>query len=70
MPNPIQSNAVKVVMNGFRNLSESERIEFIEVINAYMKAGAPEKCLYESVFTKAAASTGPLGGNTCKCCGR
>jgi hypothetical protein len=65
-----KSEGVKIVMNGFKNLSAAERKEFIEVINAYLKAGVPEKRTLEESFTKAVASTGPLGGNICKCCGR
>lgn len=68
MPDP--SNAVKVVMNGFKNLSATEQKEFIDLINAYLKSGANEKRGLEEGFIKAAASTGPLSGNTCKCCGR
>ena len=65
-----KSEAVKVVMNGFKNLSVAERNEFIKVINEYLKASITEKRNLEESFTRAVASTGPLGGNTCKCCGR
>lgn len=64
------SEAVKIVMNGFKNLNTTEQQEFIEVIKAYLNAGMTEKRTLEEGFTKAVASTGPLGRNTCKCCGR
>lgn len=66
-----QSNEdVLVVLNGFINLSTNQRVQFFNLLNNYNESEASRKLLLEAGFRKAAASTGPLGNNRCKCCGR
>lgn len=70
MPDLPSSKAVLQVMNGYRNLSPDEKKQFIDLINKYIKAEQAEKRVLEEAFMKTAASTGPLGGDVCRCCGR
>lgn len=65
-----QVDNAKLVMNGFKNLSESEKQEFIRMLDGYRRSYGNDKILLESSFSKAAMSTGPLSNNFCKCCGR
>lgn len=72
MANNSQIDNVKLVMNGFTNLSPLEKQEFIDLLNKYLKSYGNDKMILESTFSKTAASmsTGPLSNNICKCCGR
>ena len=64
------SNEALVVMNGYKNLTATQRNEFIKLLNEYNCSEVQGKRVLEEGFQKAAASTGPLGNDTCGCCGR
>jgi hypothetical protein len=64
------SNNVLVVLNGYKNLTATEKTQFTEEINKYIKAEQRDKLIMEANFSKAASSTGPVGHGKCSCCGR
>ena len=64
------SEEVLLVLNGYKNLTAADRIQFIEQLNKYNKAERSDKIVMEANFSKAASSTGPVGHGTCTCCGR
>ena len=65
------SDSVNRVLNGFLNLSQSERQEFIRKINEFQQGNDfSRRTLRESVNASVTKmQTGPHGGG-CECCGR
>lgn len=55
------------VLNGFVNLSETERASFIQEINAYNKS-YDKSNIGKEIRTK--LEVGPTITNYCKCCGK
>ena len=66
------SSKVAVVLQGFIQLSQDERREFIDRLNELISGDAAKrKDLREEVLRKSLTITfGPAPQNTCPCCGR
>lgn len=64
------SNDVLVVLNGYKNLTNKDKSDFVTLINQYMKSQGEEKTRMEICINKAASSTGPVSQGNCPCCGR
>ena len=68
------SPKVKSVVNGFVNLSQTERQEFIKEINEFLQKPKPAQESYrggvlDSIEKGAAINFGPAPGG-CPCCGK
>lgn len=66
---------IKLVMNGFISLNDSERKELIDEINKWIEADSLKKSIMNESLEKCAAdfrrvNTGPYSSSTCICCGR
>lgn len=61
---------VAQVIQGWLNLSLSQRREFVNFIERYERSGSiSQESLTEGVRSATKLHTGPLG-DTCRCCGR
>lgn len=59
------------VMAGFLRLSPSERNEFIEEVNKYLRAEVDERELItEGIEKLAGVVLGPTTSGVCPCCGK
>lgn len=67
------TNKTKLALRGFFDLSQSERQEFIDKVNEFLKSpDADERRLLREGIEKQAEKimTGPLDSGGCPCCGR
>ena len=65
------NNAVKIVLKGFTELSDTEKKEFIDEINKYLDKNTIEKgWMNESLGDDVKRILGPTSMENCPCCGR
>ena len=65
------TDKVKIVLNGYAHLSESEKTEFIREINDYInKSDFQKGQLNEKLSGEVKRVLGPTSSAICSCCGR
>lgn len=64
------TNNQKKVLEGFNQLSESEKREVFEFLIKFMHGNSFEKARLFSNLNESARTVGITGDNSCPCCGK
>jgi hypothetical protein len=64
------NNNVLLVLQGFLNLTDSEKEELVKQINKYNQTYGKAEFKRDIGDKVKSVHLGPLGSGTCKCCGR
>lgn len=64
--------SVALVVNGYLNLSNAQRAEFVNQINEFLEGGSAsrDRITKEAINKSQRMDVGPIGSGGCPCCGR